>query len=125
MMHTAVYFSPELDTVHVVDGFGSEFVFLAQRTNKETIRSIRALAFGSPLLQDVLKCHTATSLLAFESLETLILVVEGEEEELIREQAEDYLVKVQKDRLVLQEKCKVWKLPAVRVMSVQAIENHL
>jgi hypothetical protein len=104
MMHTAVYFSPELDTVHIVDEVGGEFFRLAQRTNKETVRSIRALAFGSSLLQDVSRYHIATSLLAFESLEMLVLVVEGEvgeeQAESIREQAEDHLVKVQKDRLV-------------------------
>ena len=47
MTHTAVYFSPELDAMHVVDEFGCEFVTLAQCTDKETIRSISLLAFGS------------------------------------------------------------------------------
>ena len=80
MTHAAIYFSPELDAMHVVDKFGCEYVTLAQRTDKETIWSIGLLVFGSLLLQGDLRQYAATSLLAFESLqlETLILVVEGE-----------------------------------------------
>jgi hypothetical protein len=115
--------------VHIVDEFGCEFDMLTQRTDQETIRSIRALAIGSLLLQADLRQYTATNLLAFESLEMLILVVKGEvgenEEELIREHAEDHLVKVQKDRSALQENSKAWKLPAVKVMNPQTLESHL
>jgi len=89
----------------------SEFFKLAKRTDKKTIRSIRVLAVGIILLDVDLRSFTAKTLRSFESPDTLIFVVKGEdgedEEKSIRENAE-VLVEVQKDR---QENGKEWKLP--------------
>jgi hypothetical protein len=127
---TALYFSPEFDTVHIVNGpRGTEFFKLSCRTDKETIRSIKALAIRHQLSQDRWAPYIAGGLRALESLETLILVVDGEtgsdgEGSSMRLNMEDHLVKT-RDQLVLQGICKEWKLPAVKVMTPRAFESYL
>jgi hypothetical protein len=112
MKPTAVYFDPERDTVHLID-LGREVHHLLQDNNEETMRSIKALAMGGRLLGEVYIMKR------FESLETLIIVVEGEtgrnEAESIRENMEGLLIKT-RDRLTLRGHCKEWKLPMVEVM---------
>jgi hypothetical protein len=126
---TAIYFNPELDTVRIVDEDGSEFRTFFLCTDKERIRSIKALAVGGCLLRERLWEYIAEKLPAFESLETLILVVDGktgraEKGSSIRVKMEDHLVKA-KGRLVLQGKSKEWKLPAIKVMDTRAFKNDL
>jgi hypothetical protein len=76
MKQTALYFNPELDTVHIVDDQPStDLRNLSDRTDEETIQSIKALAI---VLQDKFVHYIiAQRLLEFERLETLILVVDG------------------------------------------------
>jgi hypothetical protein len=128
MKQTALYFNPELDTVHIVDDQPStDLRNLSDRTDEETIQSIKALAI---VLQDKFVHYIiAQRLLEFERLETLILVVDGGtegdgEESSFRERTENKLVKV-RDYLVLHGNCKERKLPAVKVMTPEAFENHL
>jgi hypothetical protein len=127
---TAIYFNPKLDAVHIADVLGREFNMLTQC--KATVRSIRMLVIGGRLFPEDLRRYVALSLFTFESLETLILVVEGEtarnEEEWIRENMADHLVKA-RDRLRpdLDGKGRrvEWELPAVKVMDAQALESQL
>jgi hypothetical protein len=122
MKPTAIYFNPERDTVHVVD-YDRELHQLLQHSNAETIRSIKVLAMGGSLPNGEI-----IVMRRFESLETLIMVVEGEarrnEAESIRENMEGRLVKT-RDRLVLRGKFKEWKLPTVKVMDAVALESLL
>ena len=73
---TALYFNPELDTVHIAGM--TEFCNLSSRTDKETIQSIKWLSMGEQLLQDMKTGYIARKLPAYESLEVLIVVVDGE-----------------------------------------------
>jgi len=120
MTHT-IYFNPEVDTVHVIDDSGRKFRDLLL-ADTETIRSIKTLAVGSHLSHDNSRQHTTTYLRPFKSLQTLILVVEGEadmnEQELIRKHMEDELAKL-RNRLIRQ------KLPLVKVMDAQTLESLL
>jgi hypothetical protein len=127
MKQTALYFNPKLDTVHVKD---DEFWTLSGSpypNHMETTQSIRTLAVGS---QDVTveTEYVARGLRAFEKLEMLILVVDGEMAELswLRVNMEDDLVKA-KGRLVAisQGKCREWKQPVVKAMTRRAFENNL
>jgi hypothetical protein len=71
---TAIYFNPKLDTVHIADECGSNYLNLigsTQRVNEETVRSIRMLVLGSRRSQHGLMQCFADTLPAFESLETL------------------------------------------------------
>jgi hypothetical protein len=124
---TALYFSPELDTVHISnDEHNTEFWNLFYRA--ETIQSIKVLAIGSQLFRDEWMQYVAGRLPAFETLETLILVVERKLErtgvELIQVNMEGYLAKAQ-DQLILLGRCKEWKSPLVKVMTRRGFENHL
>jgi len=125
---TALYFNPELDTVHILNARGTGIWTLSCRTQRETIQSIKVLAIGSYLFQELWIQHIAGRLPVFESLEMLILVIEREVgrngKELIRVNMEDELVNVQ-DRLALRENSKKeWKLPVVKVMTRRVFENH-
>jgi hypothetical protein len=123
---TALYFSPELDIVHIADD--KQFWNLSYRAQTETIQSIKALAIGNEIFQNQWTNYSAERLFAFESLVTLVLVIErevgGDEQELIRANMEGHLIKAQ-DRLVLQGNCKEWHPPTVKVMTRRAFENHL
>jgi hypothetical protein len=126
MKQTAIYFSPELDTVHIVQGeHGNRFWALSDLFYRETIESIKTLAIGNKRIENqLITDFGAGRLSAFKGLETLILVVERGVErngaELIRLSVEDFLVK-DKDLW----KRKEWKLPAVMVMTRRAFETHL
>jgi hypothetical protein len=69
---TALYFNPELDTVHIAERLDKEFHDPFRCTDSETTRSIRTF-FDDHRRQDI-----AGGLCAFQSLETLILVVGDE-----------------------------------------------
>jgi hypothetical protein len=107
MKQTALYFNPELETVHVPNDTGTGILTLCQ-THGETIQSIKVLAIESYIFQDVWTQYVAARLPSFESLETLILVSEREVarngKDLIRVNMENELVKLH-DRLVLQGNC--------------------
>jgi hypothetical protein len=126
MKQTALYFNPKLDTVHIKKDEFRTLAGTSYSIHWKTTQSIRTLAIGS---QDVRMKYVARQLRAFRMLEMLILVIDGEmaddgEGSSLPENMEDYLVKV-KDQLVLQGKCKAWKLPLVKVMDAQAFENDL
>jgi hypothetical protein len=126
MKQTALYFNPELDTIHIVDDErGSELWTLYSRTQKETIQSIKTLAIESHVDQQRLVKNIAALLPAFEVLETLILVIDGEagkDEEgfSVRERAENILIQVAAQLKI----CREWKLPMVKVMNPRAFKNN-
>jgi hypothetical protein len=128
MKQTALYFNSELDTIHIVDDdLSTKCWTLAYRASMETVKSIKALAIGHQCFDGLVAKYIAERLVAFERLETLILVVDGETDEegaSIRENMEDDLVTT-KDRFILRGQCNVWNLPAVKVMTPGAFENHL
>jgi len=130
MKQTALYFNRELDTVHVAcRQYTYEFNNLSYRTLKETIQSIKVLAIGSQLFEGSWMGQVARCLPEYESLETLILVASGEmggegDGSSVRVNMENALVEAQ-NQLVSQGNCKEQKLPVVKVMALQAFENHL
>jgi len=129
MKQSAVYFNPELDTVHVVaDNCRTGLSDLFYRTHEETAKSIRTLAIESQEFSRDLTRNIAWRLqLGFLRLETLILVVDrktvtGEEgQELVQLGMETSLVETQ-DRLILQGESKEWKLPVVKVTTREDFE---
>jgi hypothetical protein len=130
MKQTALYFNPTLDTVHINHEIDGRFLNLSYCTNKDTIRSIRALAIESRVFDHRDRFYIAGSLLcSFQSLETLILVVRDETGwdgtgASIREDMENALI-IFKDSLTLHGGWKEQKLPAVKVMTSRAFENNL
>jgi hypothetical protein len=131
----AFYFNPELDTVHIVNNkFCSELWTLSRKIRRETIQSIKTLVIGSQRIQQNLWTtkwiiFVAGKLPTFESLETLILAVEGlprDEEEWIRENMEDHLIKVKNSpALYMWGVRQKWKLPVVKVMNPQTLDSQL
>jgi hypothetical protein len=131
MKQTALYFNPELDTVHIIVGskHTTQFWALSNIVDKETIQSIKMLAIEIQGFDDEWARYFAGKLVLFARLETLISVVGDEtrrDEEGSSNQVnmEDHLVKV-KDQLVLRGDCTGWNLPVVKVMTRQAFETHL
>jgi hypothetical protein len=125
MNQTAIYFNPELDIVHIVDALGSGIHTLFQRTDQETVQSIRALAVALPgsTVHPEFTRYVSKHLLALEGLETFILVIAGDAES-TRSNMEDALFKT-KDLLRSERKWEEWKVPVVKVMNSEAFESHL
>jgi hypothetical protein len=121
---TAIYFNPELDTVHIFENVGDKIHNLTQRTNRETIQSIKVLAleFSGRFLQAEAR-YLSRCLLVFKGLETVVLVF-GWDAEFTRKIMEDALIEVH-NRLRVEGACAEWKVPAVKVMNSRAFETHL
>jgi hypothetical protein len=128
MNQTAIYFNPELDTVHILEDFGGAIYDLSKRTNQATTLSIKALAvqflgdssFSPAEAARYLSRHLVR---VFWRLETIVLVVFGWDEEATRKDMEDVLVKTH-DSLRLVGECAEWKVPAVKVMDSIAFESQ-
>jgi len=125
---TALYFSPELDTVHITGKERAiELTHLSYRTNEETIQSITVLAVEIQQVSRDSTPYIAARLSVFEGLETLIVVVNSntgwDRKESIRLNVEGHLVEV-KNRFVLLGRYKEWKLPEVKLMSRRDFENR-
>jgi hypothetical protein len=122
----AIYFNPKLDTVYILEIYGDKIHNLSQFANQETIQSINALAvefpyYISPILANQFIRYLSEHLLAFERLETFVLVFGGDAES-ARKIMEDALMKAH-DRL--QGECVEWKVPAVKVMDSRSFERDL
>jgi hypothetical protein len=117
MEQTSLYFNPVLDIVHIQvadDERGNDLFNLAYRTDKETIQNIRVLAIGGPFAPEMFTRiirFTAGNLHPLQALEKLILVVDsptGFGWACMKDALD-----MAKEQLVLQGKCKEWKLPVV------------
>jgi hypothetical protein len=122
MDQTVIYFNPELDTVHVAEHFGDKFRILSNRTNKETVQSIKVLAIGFPygdlpsrFTQYLWECIPANG-----RLETIVLVFAESTRKHIMEEA---LIEVN-DCLQSEGRGEEQKMPVVKVMTRQAFEDH-
>jgi hypothetical protein len=127
MVQTSLYFNPVLDTVHiqVTDNEPDNDLFnLAYRTDEETIQSIRVLAIGGPFAPEKFMKITrfvARNLHPLQALEKLILVDNCGTGFVWACMKAD--LDMAKDQLVLQGKCKEWKLPVVEVVAPQYFER--
>jgi len=104
---TALYFNPELDTIHVVDDVIA--TMLSHPIYTETTKRIKTLAIAAPcstIFAQYTCVYTLSRVLpALERLETYILVIEGgEAESSTRKNMEDMMIQAQ-DRLRLEGKC--------------------
>jgi hypothetical protein len=120
---TAIYFNPELDTVHILEDFGRAIYDLSKRTNQATTLSIKVLAVQIPghFSRTEAIRYLSRHLPSFGRLETIVLVDFGWDAE---STLEDILIKT-RDSLRLARKCAEWKVPVVKAMNSRAFESHL
>jgi hypothetical protein len=123
MNQTAIYFNPELDTVHILEDFGGAIYDLSKRTNQATTLSIKVLAVQIPghFSRTEAIRYLSRHLPSFGRLETIVLVDFGWDAE---STLEDILIKT-RDSLRLARKCAEWKVPVVKAMNSRAFESHL
>jgi hypothetical protein len=124
MDQAAIYFNPELDTVHIREDFGNGIYYLSKRTNQETTQSVKVLAvqFLGNFLPPDLTRYLSRHLRAFERLETIVLLAFEWDAESTRKDMEGILNKTH-DSLRLMGECAEWKVPAVKVMNLRAFES--
>jgi len=127
MTQTALYFNPELDTVHIGNQSAQDLGHICY--HKEAIQNMKVLAIGSLPFHPVWIGYIGRMVPAFENLETLILVIVGEsgsdeDGSSFRSKVENEIVQAN-DLFYSQGNRKDWKLPEVKVMSLQDFENHL
>jgi hypothetical protein len=122
--HTAIYFNPDLDTVHILDNFGHGIITLSQCINQETLQRIKVLAVEFPrhVPPSQFTRYLSMRLPMFERLEIIVLVF-GWDAAFTQKCMEDALIEVN-DRLRLEGKNGEWKVPAVKVMNPEAFESH-
>jgi len=137
---TAIYFNPDLDTVHVMDEFGGRLLrFISQRTDEETIKSIRFLVIKKIFIdldsedEDYAVwgedqndfSEMWDDLVLFERLEEIIWVFDdADTKEKAKSDRREILHEMKTFRNSLRQRGVVWRVPAVKVMGPKTLESE-